>query len=846
MSGSVRVVGIRLAIALCLVGSLGPGAALASGPQSGLVDARNLGPGPLGRVIVRWRTGHTSLAASDRTAHLSAVLPGLRKAAELGDDTTAYWLPAGRTGAAAMAELHAIAAVGGVAEVVPDVRVTADLTPNDTLYASSQWDLSGTFGIDAPLAWDTTTGSGSVIVAVIDTGITTHSELAGRVVPGYDFISDPAIANDGDGRDADASDPGDWITTAESASGDFAGCPAEDSSWHGTHVAGTIGAAGNNGAGIAGIAWSTTILPVRVLGKCGGYLSDVAAAIRWAAGGSVPGVPTNAHPARVLSLSLSGPASCNSTTQSAIDDAISHGAVVVVAAGNNGVDLADSSPASCSGVIAVTATTSAGKRASFSNYGSGATIAAPGVTIMSTWNSGTTTPAGESYVQMSGTSMATPHVSGVAALAFAVDPDLTPTQVRALIVDHARSFAADNSPTGCQAVGCGAGIVDAGAVVDAAKAVAAPTPTPAPTPAPTATPGPTATATQSPAPTATPSPVPTATPAPTPTPAADTTPPSVSSFVPTTGSPFAGTTVKFSLAFSEPVVGLAAGDFGAAGTAAGCSVGAPSGSSASYTVGVTGCSGGTVALRLNAGTVRDAAGNAGPGTATTTAAITIDRTAPVTSVPTVALRTGARVNGSSLPILLTWSGADTGGAGVASYQVARSTDGGSTWASIATGLTSPSMATAVAASGTVRYEVRAIDWAGNSGAWTIGPSLQPRLRQQGSHTIHYRGTWRTSRSAAYSGGSLRDARARGAKATTTFTGRSIALVTTRAPRRGKVRIYVNGKRVATIDLRRSSRLTRSVVWQRTWATKAKRTIRIVVVGTAGRPRIDLDAFAVLH
>ncbi len=797
MSRSFRAAAVPLAIALCLAGNPGAGAALAGHAQGGSVDARNLGTRPMERVVVRWRSGHASIAAGDRTAHLSAALPGLRKAADVGDDTTAYWLPVARTGTAAMAELHALAAVGGVAQVAPDVRVTADLIPNDTYYASYQSDLFGTYGIDAPAAWDITTGSGSVTVAVIDTGITTHSELAPRVLPGYDFISDPETANDGDGRDADASDPGDWVTAAEQTPD----CPAEDSSWHGTHVAGTIGAAGNNGAGVAGIAWSTSILPVRVLGKCGGYLSDIDSAIRWAAGGSVPGVPPNAHPARVLNLSLGGPGSCDPVTQSAIDDATALGAVVVVAAGNSGADLAGFSPASCSGVIVVTATTSAGQRASFSNDGSGATIAAPGVSIASTWNSGTTTPGGEAYAQMSGTSMATPHVSGVAALALAVDPALTPTQVRSLIVDHARAFAPDGSPTGCQTVGCGAGIVDAAAVVEAAASV---------------------------------------------TPPADTTPPSVASFAPTTGSPFGGTTVQFSLQFSEPVTGLAAGDFAVAGTAGGCSVGAPSGSSASYAVSVSGCSAGTVALRLNAGTVRDGAGNPGPTTALTTAAITIDRTGPVTTGPVTTLRTGARVNRSALPIRLTWSGTDTGGAGVASYQVARSTDGGSTWATIATGLTLPSISTTVTASGTVRFEVRAIDRAGNSGVWTAGPALHPRLRQQGSHTVHYRGPWRMARAAAYSGGSVKDAKARGARATTTFTGRSIALVTTRAPKRGKVRIYVNGTRVATIDLRRSSRLTRSVVWQRTWATSATRTIRIVVVGTAGRPRVDLDAFAILR
>ncbi len=852
MSRGLLSLTARIGVVLCLLGTLAPGGALAAQPQGGTVDARNLGSGPMERVVVRWRTGHASIAANERTSRLGAVLPGLRKAVDVGGDTTAYWLPAAPNRAAAMADLRVLAAVGGVAEVAPDLRVTADLTPNDSLYAGNQWDLFGSYGINAPTAWDTTTGSSSVTVAVIDTGITSHTELAPNVLPGYDFISDPAIANDGDGRDADASDPGDWITSAESASGYFAGCPAEGSSWHGTHVAGTIAARGNNGVGVAGIAWSASILPVRVLGKCGGYLSDIAAAIRWAAGGSVPGVPANSHPARVLNLSLGGAGICDPTTQSAIDDAIGHGAVVVVAAGNSDDDLSGYTPAGCSGVIAVTATTSSGKRASFSNYGSEATIAAPGTLIESTWNTGSTAPSTQGYTQMSGTSMAAPHVSGVAALAFAVDPTLTPAALRSLLVDHARAFASDASGTGCQALGCGAGIVDAGAVVEAAvAALEVPTPTPAPTSTPSAAPTEAPSSTPSPTASPVPSPTPSSAPSPTPSPApsappADTTPPSVSSFASASTSPYAGSTVSFKLTFSEPVAGLAAGDFGRSGTAAGCTVGAPVGSSASYTVPVSGCSDGTLALSLHAGAVRDLAGNAGPVSGSPSGVVTLDHTAPVATAPAARLRTGGRVSGATLPVTVTWSGTDTGGAGIASYAIARSVDGGSTWITIATGLTSASMSTTVAASGSVRFRVRATDRAGNVGAWASGVTLKPRLRQQGSRSVHYRGTWRKSVARGYSGRSVKFARARGAYATTTVTGRSIALVTTRAARRGKVRIYINGRRVATIDLRRASTLTRSVVWQRTWSTTAKRTIRIVVVGTSGRPRVDLDAFAMLR
>ena len=478
-----RTLATLLAVALGAAIAPLPITGVAAAATGGAVDARNLGNAPMDRVVVQWRGGPDQVQPGQQIDRLTNAVPGLRKAADVGNNATAYWVPPANSRAAAMADLKTIAAVAGVVEVAPDVRVMADLVPDDPYYASDQSDLFGTWGIDAQTAWDTTTGAASVTVAVIDTGITTHSEFTGRVLPGYDFISDVQVANDGDGRDADPADPGDWVTHQESASGYFAGCPATDSTWHGTHVAGTIGARGNNGVGVAGIAWETSILPVRVLGKCGGYLSDITAAIRWSAGGTVPGVPDNPNPARVLSLSLGGPGACDSTTQSAIDEAIGNGAVVVVAAGNDNADLSGHTPASCSGVIAVTATTSAGTRASFSNYGAGATVAAPGVSIVSTWNDGTRSPGSETYAWASGTSMATPHVSGVAALALAVDPTLTSAALRSLIVDNVSDFAPDGSADGCQALGCGTGIVDAAAVVAAAEAGITPTNT-----APVATP----------------------------------------------------------------------------------------------------------------------------------------------------------------------------------------------------------------------------------------------------------------------------------------------------------------------------------------------------------------------
>ena len=373
-----------------------------------------------------------------------------------------------------------------VALAEPDAILQTLAVPNDTRWAE-QWDLldpsSGQFGASLPGAWDVTTGSGSVTVGVIDTGYRPHADLAGRFVSGYDFIGDPLVANDGGGRDADASDPGDWITSAENASGYFKGCGTRNSSWHGTHVSGTIGAASNNALGVAGINWVSHVQPLRVLGKCGGYTSDIADAIRWAAGLSVAGVPANPTPDDVVNLSLGGGGACGSTFQSAIDAAVAAGTVVVVAAGNSNADASGFSPANCNNVITVAATGHTGSRAYYSNYGASVEIAAPGgdallgKTILSTLNTGTTTPVaspqGDTYANYQGTSMATPHVVGVVSLMLSVNPSLTPSQVVSMLQATATPFPAGSS---CTTSTCGAGIVNAAAAVAQANGGGGPTP----------------------------------------------------------------------------------------------------------------------------------------------------------------------------------------------------------------------------------------------------------------------------------------------------------------------------------------------------------------------------------
>jgi serine protease len=322
------------------------------------------------------------------------------------------------------------------------------------------------------------------------------------LLTGYDFVSNATVGNDGNGRDNDPSDPGDWITAADSATTLFSGCEVSDSSWHGTQVSGIAAAATNNGVGMAGAGRHVRILPVRVLGKCFGDTSDVAAAIRWAAGETVGGVP-NPNPAKVINLSLGSEGACTQTEQDAVNAALARGSVVVAAAGNSAGRTAGS-PANCQGVIGVAALRHIGTKVGFSDVGAILKIAAPGgncvnlngaclYPILTTIDSGTTVPASSTYTDSVnpsvGTSFSSPLVAGTAALMFSVNPNLTPVQVLSAIQSTSRRFpasGADNDPStglpvvACQAPGtvdqlqcycttstCGAGMLDADAAVRA-------------------------------------------------------------------------------------------------------------------------------------------------------------------------------------------------------------------------------------------------------------------------------------------------------------------------------------------------------------------------------------------
>ena len=490
-----RTLWARVSMIDLLVSSLvlaaGSAAAFERGDEPRQPSARSVAvpaeEGDTDRVIVKYRRAANADALDERA--LNAVrIAGNRAGLEIsrlrGNARGGHVLRANRRMSMAEARRLADELRNGDADIEyaePDRLMQAQYLPNDPQY-SSQWHYSeAAAGIRAPLAWDKSRGAG-VVVAVLDTGVRRHVDLASNLLAGYDFIVDTTVAADGNGRDTDPTDPGDWADAGECGTGSA----ARSSSWHGTHVAGTIAAVSNNQTGVAGVAHGAKVLPLRVLGKCGGYTSDIADAIVWAAGGAVAGVPVNPTPARVINLSLGGAGACDITTQNAINSARSRGAVVVVAAGNSAANASNFSPAGCAGVITVAAVGRSGARASYSNYGAVVDIAAPGgdgsAGIQSTLNAGSSTPGADSYASYMGTSMATPHVSGVVALMLARNPALTPDEVETRLK---ASAAARGFPVACAQ--CGSGLLDGNRAVDAAAGTTTTTPPPTPAPTPTLT-----------------------------------------------------------------------------------------------------------------------------------------------------------------------------------------------------------------------------------------------------------------------------------------------------------------------------------------------------------------------
>ena len=324
-------------------------------------------------------------------------------------------------------------------------------TYNDPQY-SKQWNLTN------PTTGVQNTGNARlrrgahVKVAVLDTGYVPHPDLVTGMANGYDFISDPLSARDGDGRDPNPRDEGDYAPY--NLCKDQAN--AHTSTWHGTSVAGIIGARGGNGMGIVGTADLARVQPVRVLGRCGGRTSDIADAIIWAAGGHVDGVPDNTYPAKIINMSIGTVTRCPAAYQRAIDIARSKGAIVVAAAGNGNTEASKYAPANCRGVITVGATTKAGTRASFSNYGTRVNISAPGEDILTLSMNSLDRPDNTkfSYDYESGTSMAAPHVSALLAQQLVNGTSITTKQV-----EEAFTLAGGNRIK-CDKYFCSRGIIN--------------------------------------------------------------------------------------------------------------------------------------------------------------------------------------------------------------------------------------------------------------------------------------------------------------------------------------------------------------------------------------------------
>ena len=355
---------------------------------------------------------------------------------------------------------------GSVLYADPVRRMYPQFTPNDPLFPV-QWSLQDPVsGVNAQTAWDLQQGSAGLAIAVIDTGIVDHPDLAGRVLAGYDFVSDAADARDGDGRDPNPRDEGDWT----SANDCFPGWPGADSFFHGLFVAGLIAATPNNGIGIAGLDFNAKIVPVRALARCGGTEADVFEAMLWASGVPVAGVPPNPNPARVINMSLGGFGSCSAAVQEAVDDAIAQGSVVVVSAGNEASDVMDFSPSNCSGVITVGASNSVGDRTGYSNFGSRVDISAPGgdgsdetTLMLSTYAEGLTAPGAPTYAIAAGTSFAAPLVTGAVSLMLSRNGNLTSGRVLSILQGTSREFP---FATSCRAgTVCGAGLLDVGVAI---------------------------------------------------------------------------------------------------------------------------------------------------------------------------------------------------------------------------------------------------------------------------------------------------------------------------------------------------------------------------------------------
>jgi serine protease len=439
-----------------------------------------------GRVIVKFKENAISLKQApgyERARRLSARMGRIMQALHEPAPGVQVLSASGVDSETLAGELSALPEVE-YAE--PDRMRHIAAGPNDPLFPS-QWYLQAAqpSAINAVAAWNVVPGAGGPVIAVLDTGDRlNHEDLVGKFLPGYDFISDSRFSGDGDGRDNDPSDPGDYIVQADVQNNNQLKnlCNSTGyvpdvtpSSWHGTRVTGIIAATANNAVGITGISWSGRVLPVRILGKCGGgFDSDIQAAMRWAAGLHVPGVPDNPNPARIVNLSLGGPGNCGNSYKDVINELTANGVLVVASAGNETgpVDV----PGNCPGVLAVGGLRHVGTKVGYSSLGHEVGISAPAgncvnidpgdeclFPINTTTDMGLTVPAGSGYTDgfhiNVGTSFSAPIAAGVAALMLEVHPDIPPGDLISRIKAGASHFPHDPGLPTCPSVGAaGSGI----------------------------------------------------------------------------------------------------------------------------------------------------------------------------------------------------------------------------------------------------------------------------------------------------------------------------------------------------------------------------------------------------
>ena len=992
-TGRTRLAAIAVALLLWTVSATAAVAAAPAAPR----HARTV-PGV---VLVGYQPGTpaTERSAARRSVHAEAA----RALSPLARSSERLTLPRGTSVDAAIAALRRDP---NVRFAEPDYVLSTDAISNEPLVTGGNvWGmLSGTsspsnvYGTGAMDAWaNGFAGSRQVVVGVVDEGIQIdHPDLAANIWTNPWEVAGNGVDDDGNGY-VDDIHGWDFLHDDNSV---YDG-PTVDG--HGTHVAGTIGGVGGNGFGVAGVNWAVSLISAKFLEGNG----DTADAIR--ALDYLTDLKAR-HGLNIVATNNSwGGGEFSQALLDAINRGGDRGILFVAAAGNAGADddglepfypaasactrrFDTGAPRGWDCILSVAAIDEAGALADFSNFGSTTVdLGAPGTNIVSTYPP-------SSYASSDGTSMATPLVSGALALLVSCTASLpvplTASQLRgdllatgaatpslagktvtgrrldiaALTAAHCdtsgppTSFliapsgvgvgttftetawfdravtgvAANDFSVGGTSAGWGVGGVsgsgmgpytvtlDSGAptdgtvlltllanrVVDAGDGTT--TGPPGATPAPVVRIdriGPTATIAAPHSPTknsvltetiAFNEPVTglakgdfslsgTATGCAIGDPVSltsstyavqvggcsegtvtltlaaggvadlssnsgpsaavsssavtvDRTPATAILTAPT--SPSHASTLTWGLSFSEPISSLSAIDFTRTGTATGCVVATPAKvGTTTYTVAVSGCGSGTVTLGLKAQGVLDAAANPSPAVAVGGGTVTVDRSAPTTTTPLLAPRVATAV-GSTIPLRLSWAGSDVG-TGIVRYEVGRSINGGA-WTTFAASLTTPNTTMALSSGATIRLRVRAVDAAGNVGAWATGPTIAASLVQQTSSSVHYSGAWGTSTSSLFSGGSVRRSSTNGASATFTFTGRAIALVTTRAVTRGKVKVYVDGVFVTHVDPTASPTMYRGIAWQMTWSSSRTRTVKLVVEGTVGRPRFDLDGFAVLR